>query len=151
MCECVFRTPIYNLSHLPHALHPARLLQCFSIAGVHTSKFVLHSLACSSLRRTNTHIHILSLSIFISLLPLVYCFIDNNAIEAAATAAICEYFYWIYEHAMRYSHANRVRIAITLFVYEHQVRANTQHFIRLNEEEEEAHLCTLTHNESIKY
>lgn len=55
MCECVFRTPIYNLSHLPHALHPARLLQCFSIAGVHTSKFVLHSLACSSLRRTNTH------------------------------------------------------------------------------------------------
>lgn len=56
MCECVFRTPIYNLSHLPHALHPARLLQCFSIAGVHTSKFALHSLASRMLfAQTNEH------------------------------------------------------------------------------------------------
>lgn len=40
---------------------------------------------------------------------------------ATATASHTKYLLNLYEHAM--VHANRVRIAITLLVYEHQMRA----------------------------
>lgn len=127
-CECVFRTPIYNLSQLSHALHPVTVL---------FYRWYTHKKICFTLSHMLCVVRILSLSIFISLLlpslgiVLLIIMPSKQPPRQQYANIFIEYMNMRCD-AMRYSHANRVRIAITLFVYEHQVRANTQHFIRFD-------------------
>lgn len=142
MCECVFRTPIYNLSRLPHALHPAPSMLLLSLLCTQANLFYTHSHA---LRRAHTHTS--TFYLFLSSSPrccrwyivLLIIMPSKQPLRQQYANIFIEYMNKRCDIHMPIESALRSHY----LCMSTKCAPNTQHFIRLNDEEEEEvrHIC----------